>query len=524
MLKAVILMLLPAVCGYADGYLRQPAIDVVHYELSLELTDTSDSIAGTARLLIRIRDAGVPGMWLDFADMEVDRVRVRGVDTRFTYGNGRLSFDLIPPCSRDEIVVVEVQYHGKPLGGMLFGKNSYGRRVIFTNNWPDQAHHWFPSVDHPSDKATAEIAITAPEKYSVVSNGRLVHKESLLDGRRLTRWREGKDIPAYCISIGVAEFSILHQPEMNGVPVDWYAYPQDAETAARKFARTALALSYFTDLIGPYPYEKLAQVQATIGPGAMENASAIFYDESLFRGVPLAENPVPHEIAHQWFGNSLSVNDWDQLWLSEGFATYFEALFYEHLNGPEALKQAMAAYFQAIGRYDHSAPIVDPGLTDLMKKLNPLNYQKGAWVLHMLRGMLGDAKFFEGMRRYYALHEGSNVSTEDFQNVMESVSGTKLSAFFRQWLYQGGWPEYRVVWRWDQAAGKAEVDVQQRQSTGLFDMPLSLVFSDGSRRELQRIRVMNPEHTFRIALPFKPSSLEVDPDGWVMKSLSLENR
>ena len=525
LLRAAIILLWLAVCGWADSYVRQPLVDVIHYDISLELTDASDSISGTTRVHVRIREDGASGMWLDFSDMEVHRLLVEGAERRFTYGDGRLSFEFGKTCSRGEIVVLEVHYHGKPRRGLLIGNNSHGRRVFFSHSWPDRAHHWFPSIDHPSDKATADISVTAPEKYDTVSNGRLVETVSLQDGRRLTRWSESVAIPVYCIAIGVAEFSIAHQPETEGMPVAWYSYPQDAGAAAAKFGRTASAISYFRNLIGPYPYEKLAQVESNIEIAAMENASAIFYNELLFHETPVSGYPVPHEIAHQWFGNSITEADWDHLWLSEGFASYFEALFYEYLGGPEALKQAMARYKENLLRYElaRAAPIVDPGLTDLIKKLSPLNYVKGAWVLHMLRGLIGDEKFFERIRRYYRTFKNGTVLSDDFREIMESVSGTSLSAFFKQWLYQAGWPDYSLVWRWDEAAREAEITVRQTQSTGLFDMPVEVALLYGTRREILRFRISSPTHTFRLPLAAKPSSVEIDPDGWILKSQSGNN-
>jgi len=516
-------MLLLAACGMADTYVRQPSIDVIHYDISIELTDRSDIITGTTRIQVRMQTENASGMWLDFAYMDVDTLLVQGKERNFSYRDGRLSFDFGRTCAKNEIVAIEVRYHGKPQnGGMLIGKNSYGRWVTFTDNWPDLAHHWFPSIDHPSDKATVDVTVTAPEKYDVVSNGRIVRTVPLLDGRKRTQWTESKPIPTYCIAIGVAEFSISSPGDAAGIPLSWYSYPQDAEAAAQKFSRTGLALQFFGGLIDPYPYEKLAQVQSNIRAGGMENASAIFYSESSFKGMPVAEAPVPHEIAHQWFGDSVTEADWDHLWLSEGFATYFDALFYEKLYGPQSLKQMMAACAQKLNayRFAHSAPIVDPAQVDPVKKLNSLNYEKGAWVLHMLRGILGDSSFFEGIRRFYRLYAGGNALSEDLQKVMESVSGIELSTFFRQWLYQPGWPEYHISWHWDAAAGEVELLVRQVQTTGLFDMPLDIAFLSEDGQEAHRIRITDETHRFRIPLRARPLSVEVDPEGKLLKSAS----
>jgi len=281
-------------------------------------------------------------------------------------------------------------------------------------------------------------------------------------------------------------------------------------------------LQYFSERIDPYPYEKLAHVESTTLMSAMEYANTIFYSESLFHPMPVSEDPVPHEIVHQWFGNSVTPADWDHLWLNEGFATYFDALFYEQGRPPVSLKEMMADYADILFTYPPARfrPVIDPSQTDVMKKLTPLNYEKGAWILHMLRGIVGDEAFFDGVGSYYRLHKGRNVWTEDFRKAMEAVSGKDLSVFFRQWLYQPGWPEYRLNWSWNQADRVAEIRIRQVQAGELFDIPLNMVLSSGNREETHRVRIIDREHKFRIPCSSPPASVELDPDAWVLKSVS----
>jgi len=505
--------------AFADSYVRQLDIDVVHYDISIEVTDLSDSITGIAKLQVQIRNGPATGMWLDFEDMSVDMLLVGGVKRSFTFREGRLAFDFDRTYSQKEKIDIEVRYHGKPSKGLMFGKNRYGQRVVFADNWPDRAHYWFPSIDHPSDKATVSFAVTAPEKYDIVGNGDMGKTVSLPYRRKLTRWAENKTIPTYCMVLGVAEFSIVRSYKDN-LPLTLYVFPQDSEVATAKFRRTGQMLAYFESLIGPYPYGKLAQVESTIRLGAMENSSAIFYSEPLFESS--SEDPVAHEIAHQWFGDSITESDWDHLWLSEGFATYFEALFYAHLNGPETIKWTMARYAAKIAIYRPALekPVIDPSQTDPMRKLTPLNYEKGAWILHMLRGMLGDDVFFKGIRLFYQEFQGGTASSGDFQRVMETVSGTNLSSFFQQWLYSPGWPEYRYSWRWDESARELEISVRQVKTRGLFDMPVEFRVTTENRRNVYKLRIHDAVHTFRVPLPTSPTEVVMDPDNWILKTLS----
>jgi aminopeptidase N len=507
--------------GWADTYVRQSGIDILQYDISLELTDTSDSISGTARIHARIKEKEACRMRLDFSGMQVDRLTVGGSPRNFVSSDGQLSFDFGRRFAREEIAVVEVRYHGKPERGLLIGSNRYGRRTFFAENWPDRAHYWFPCVDHPSDKAAARVTVTVPKRYEVVSIGSMVQAKALKGDRKQWQWVERRDIPTYSIVIGVAEFSVARPKAFKGTQLAWYAYPEDSGAAAEVFGKTASALGHFGALIGPYPYKKLSQVEANVNFQGMENASAIFYSESLFARGSNPSNTVIHEIAHQWFGDSVTPADWDHLWLSEGFATYMEALFRERTQGPGALKLAMdeCARQLAESKDARSIPIVDPDRADVMKKLNVLNYQKGAWVLHMLRGVMGDARFFKGLRKFYSAYAGRNVTSEDFCRVMESAAGIRLDHFFHQWLYQPGWPEYTLSWQWDASSKEAEISIRQSAAPRLFDVSVDIAFEVEARRVVRRVRVFNAEHTFGIPLPSKPLSVQIDPDGWLLKSL-----
>ncbi len=511
----------------ADSYERQPSIDVEHYEIAIAFTDAGNVISGSTRIDISIRRDNVSDLWLDFEGMTVDRVHAGGEDCRHLQHDGRVFLQLNRPYSRNEKLSIEISYHGVPRdSGLLIGANRAGKRVIVAENWPNNAHRWFPCIDHPSDKATAGFLVTAPEKYSVVAPGSFKGRRSLPDGRALTEWREEVPIPSYCMVIAAAEYSVTFPATQTGIPLAFYAYPADVEEAAIKFARTNQILSYFSALLGDYPYEKLSQVETTTRIGGMENAGTIFYAEGEFSRESRSEAPVPHEIAHQWFGDSVTEADWDHLWLSEGFATYLDALFYEHADGEGAFRRRMRHAAETAVEYmrHHADPIIDPATTDVSKKLSPLNYQKGAWVLHMLRRRMGDDRFFEGLRRFYLQYAGRTVLTNDFQSVMEAVAGESLGSFFTQWLYQPGMPEYRIEWTWSAGGGELWMSIRQTQRTGVFDMPVDIEARcvDGSKSKT--IQVSKEYQEFRIPISCEPSSLYVDPGEWLLKKVEIRKR
>ena len=521
-LGVLLLVFLPTNAA-GDDYVRQPALDVTHYEIELELRSQAPVLIGRTRLHLRAR-RDVASMWLDIGELDVERLTVAGEVREFTASGRNLTFRFGRTYEAGEVAIIEIHYKGNPAErGLLIGKNRHGRPVYFAENWPDDAHHWFPCIDHPSDKASVEFIVIAPERFDVVANGRLIETRSLQDGRKRTHWKEDSPVPTYGMVVGLAEFSIFHAGTPGGIPLTFYSYPEDASTAAALFGRTEQILQHFVQLIGPYPYEKLAQVESTTPLGGMENANTIFYTERLFQPEAPQNGVVPHEIAHQWFGNSVTASDWDHLWISEGFATYFSALSYEHMDGREALDRRMAAAAETVKKFHevHPGPIVDPETKELRRKLNPLNYQKGAWVLHMLRRVLGDETFFTGIRHYYANHANGNAITEDFQKAMESVAKESLETFFRQWLYQPGWPEYQVTWQWLQKTAEVELQFEQTQQTGLFDMPVEVGFQLEGRSEIRTFRISDRQQTLRSRLPSPPLSINVDPNGWLLNSATI---
>jgi aminopeptidase N len=326
--------------------------------------------------------------------------------------------------------------------------------------------------------------------------------------------------------IGLAEFQVTHTGAADGVPISAWVFPEDAPLAERKLLRSGLVLERFSDLIAPFPFEKLAHVQSSTAWGATEYASAVFYSEKHFRGEDASDGVVAHELAHQWWGDSVSPADWDDLWLSEAFATYFHGLFEEGLGGAPALRVHMARAALAVKEANAKKPgaVVDPAIVEPAAKLSAFTYQKGAWVLHMLRRKLGDEPFFRGLRRFYQAHAGGSATTEDLRHALEAASGRDLLPFFRQWLHRPGLPELHVAWRWDESAGEAVVEAAQVQAGEPYELDLDLAFRVGEAVERRNITLRRVKEALRVGLPGPPSALELDPDGWLLHTATVSLR
>ncbi|MGH7542564.1 MAG: M1 family metallopeptidase, partial [Gemmatimonadota bacterium] len=522
-----------------DGYERRREVDVLHYEIALSLPDSDRSIAGRAEILYEAV-AALDSLALDFGGLEVDSVRVDGRTAAFRHEGERLVIETPPtdPGARREAAV---WYHGAPTDGLILGPNRHGDFVVFADNWPDRARYWFPGIDHPSDKATVRFEVSAPSWMEVVANGYLVDRVDLGDRRTRTRWAETAGIPTYCMVIGAADFAIVEAGEGAGVPVSHWTYPADSLAGAAAFARSTEIVAFYDSLFGPYPYEKLAHVQSSTRYGGMENSSAIFYGEEVIgeaaldpatagraAGVPGVDELtglVAHETVHQWFGDAVTEADWRHLWLSEGFATYFAAVFFELHGGntgrgPAELARRMRDMREEVIAYhlETPEPVYGEESREYESLLTPNNYQKGAWVLHMLRRQVGDEAFFGAIRRYYSALRDENAWTADFERIVEETSGQDLGWFFAQWLGRADLP---VLLRETTSGedGRTRIVVRQPQAGGPFrlDVELELRWEGGGRRE--RIVMEEPETVLEVHTPRPLQEIEIDPDAWLLHEL-----
>ncbi len=514
----LLLSLTPRTGLASDGYPRLDDVDILHYRIQLDIGETGKAIRGEATILAEMLASGREVLPLDLVALTVEQVTVDGTRADFEHRDGRLRITLGDGHAEGDTVTVAVIYYGEPVDGLFIQNNKFGDRSVFADNWPNRARHWFPGVDHPYDKATVEFIVTAPATYDVVANGRLLETATVSPERKRTHWKTDAPIPTYCMVVGAARFAIVRPGSWQGIPVSYYLFPEDRDAGTTDFSRSTDMLAFYTELIGPYPYAKLALVQSSTRFGGMENASAIFFPEDSILGAQLGEGVIAHEIAHQWFGDSVTESDWHHLWLSEGFATYFGALFFEEADGEERFQEMLsrnrARYFTANSRAP--APVINPEITDLFDLLNAYNYSKGGLVLHMLRGLMGDDAFFEGIRRFYREHRDQTVLTGDFQAVMESEAGERLDWFFDQWIYRPGHPVVEATWSWDEGTREATVRLNQTQRQEPFRLPLTLAFVVGDREQRRRVELRDRSHVFRFKLDEAPEEFRVDPDVWLL--------
>jgi aminopeptidase N len=369
-----------------------------------------------------------------------------------------------------------------------------------------------PCVDHPSDKAPIEFLITLPNHYQVVGNGLQLEETDLPNNQKLYHWKTTKALPTKVMVFGAAKFAVQHTGFAHNIPVSTWVFPERKTDGFKDFSIAKNVLSFFIEKFGDYPYDKLANVQSSTRYGGMENAGTIFYFEKSVTGEQKHENLIAHEIAHQWFGNAVSESDWPHIWLSEGFATYLTDLYVLETKGEEKYKERMRAKRDNIFAFNEKRPgaVVDFKTTKLTALLNTNSYQKGAFVLHMLRNMIGDTDFWNGLRAYYLQYKHGNASTDDFKEVMAKYSSRDLDVFFDQWLYKQGKPILKTHWIYHDNKVRLTLDQVQDQ---LFEFPLdlALILKDGTR-EIKTVNVLHKSSPFVIETSGDVEEIELDPN------------
>ncbi len=507
----------------------------LHYDVNLEFNDQLSEISKAGvEVSLEVLRQGVNKIDFDFGELPVESVLVNGTTARFERTSETLDVMLTAPARPGDRLQVTINYHGRPKDGLVFSNDKDGHPSATGDNWPNRVHYWIPSLDHPSAKATVSFTISAPQRYEVTANGKFV----TLTGNAVTsHWKydEAKPIPAYCMIVAINQGVIINAPDKSVTNLIYHVPQRDREYASKGFSSAASSLAFFNQTVAPYPYENLTLIVGATRFGGMENSSAIVFTSTLFDprpndkmsarfGIPARiEEVVAHEIAHQWFGDSVTESTWADLWLSEGFATYFAGLFVEKYEGDAAFREYMHEAAERYFRYEQQTnlPIHDTATTDLMRLLNPNNYEKGAWVLHMLRRQLGDDAFFKGIRSYYLTHREANASTEDLRNALEKSSGKNLKEFFARWIYGSGHPRYELGWSSMErrAATSVVIRLNQVQEGEAFLDPVSVEFTVNGKAERRTIYPKDKSTTITIQLPANPTAVKIDPDDTLLKEV-----
>lgn len=501
--------------------LSQKEIDVLHYKIMIDLYPDKKYINGDVTITLLLRNNDANTIDLNFYDnLKINQLYLNGKPAEKECAETILSVK--SESILNDTVRIRVVYTGTPKS-LGFGSFNFdemeGKPFVYTLNEPVFASTWFPCIDSPDDKALVDIFITNDSSSVSLSNG-ILNSVSTDKERRTYHWKTVYPISTYLISIYSGNYKSYKDGyiSVSGDTLDlfYYSSPQKFEDAFKDFQPHKRYLEVLESIFGPYPFikEKYAVAEFTWAYGAMENQTITGIGSRFISGRRLFQDMLIHELAHHWWGNSVGPKTWNDIWLNEGFATYSEALYWEKFADFSALQSTMNSKF---GNFSKGT-LYNPG-SNLFSRLV---YDKGAWVLHMLRKETGDSLFFKILNKYYKTFKYGNASTEDFKNICQNVSGKNLNFFFDQWIYKGeGIIKIEFGWKSENLKDSIKTDLEIKQLQNGYDiykfpLDIKIFFENGSKPETKTFYISSKEEILEIITKQKPLTIELDPDRWLL--------
>lgn len=507
----------PYECPYSgpidDGTLD---VDVTFYTLVLTVdfpsTGVDGAVYGTCTITGKSTVNGLSTLRFDFmkdAKAFVNEVRLGAQIISFSFDSHEIVVPLPVPLDVDDPFEVSVDYRVEGQDHFQYKPKDDAR---FAFNAMVENSRWFPCLHDPRDKAQYEFRITVAEGKTVAANGTLQSKTEQ-DGRATFVWIEHSPMASYLATLNIAEYVSFGHTH-GTIPIVYYVLPEKLDAAQLDFARDDDILDFYATAFGPYPFEKLGLAQVQL-MGAMENQDMISYGSALITGDGAYEDTFAHEISHMYWGNSVTLTACEDVWLNEGFASYCEALWEEHIDSQAAYDAVMAEFRDRYFEEDaaNRFPIFDPQII-----WGSTTYKKGAWVLHMLRWVVGDETFWEIMQDYYAQRTYGHATTEFFQSICETHYGADLDWFFIQWIYDKGYPEYELAHHYDEGVLTVWVFQVQQNAPEVFSMPIEIEWTlSGSVTHSERVIVDERMDVFQFDVAELPQSIALDPKEKVLK-------
>jgi aminopeptidase N len=514
--------------------------DVKYYSLDLGPNPTTKILTGSVEITCEVLSGFLDSIELNFWDgMTVSDIYLSETPDNplnFSHYNDLLSINLDSTFLQGEEISVTVNYSGSPQnsGNHSFSFTSYnGKSMIWTLSEPYGARDWWPCKDIPSDKAdSVDVRVTVPSELIVASNGSL--RETITqEGTSIYWWHEDYPIATYLISLAIYPYTVyyddyLYNNDTDTMKVHFYMFPDHVEHFRNSNAKLKDMITLFAQLFGEYPFikEKYGMAEIINASGmAIEHQTCTSYQYAWDWNYPWwTEFALNHELAHQWWGNLVTCENFHHIWLNEGFATYSSIFWYEHSGGLAAANDYMMSTLHYLG--EGTVFVENP--TDFNEIFVwELTYQKAAWVMHMLRHTVADSFFFDILKTYASspLHQYSRAATEDFQAICEQVSGINMQKFFQQWIYEEYYPYYEYSWTAhpDSNGFKIALIIDQvqnekvAQNASLFWMPIDVKITTGSYDTVFVVWDSLESQSFEFYLNEEPQEIAVDPDNWILK-------
>ena len=503
-------------------------IDVTYYKLNLNISYSPQQISGAVTIDAKSIQDNLTQVFYDLQNaLTVDSVVTPSGRLTFTHSGNKINLTLDRAYNVGELFEVVVYYHGVPgssgFGSFEFSSHS-GHPIIWTLSEPYGASDWFPGKDSPADKVdSCDVIVTADAQFYTVSNGTLISEVDNGDGTKTFHWKEHHPIAQYLISLAMtnyAEYDNWYVVGQDSMIVRHFNYPENLNsTREARLNKTVGMLEYYHDIYGLYPYFDEKYGHAEFGwSGGMEHQTCTSIGA-------YGETIIAHELAHQWFGDKVTCATWQDIWLNEGFATYTEALWVGHVYGEGAYNDRIESYMST-AKYAYG-PIYVQDISNVNSIFNyARSYAKGAVVIYMLRGIVGDSTFFNILQSYLndPRYAYNSATTDQFAAVASAVSGKDLTYFFNEWIYGENYPKYRVDLKKVSLGNgnyQAVVTLTQNSNTSprFFTMPVQLKINTIAGDTLVTVFNDSISQSFTIDLDSYPVSVEMDPNNLILKDI-----
>jgi aminopeptidase N len=512
---------------------RSRSCDFIHYRVSLTFDLDGQAFWGENRVTLTPLSAGVDRCEVDAEDLTVEGAFDSAGETlRLERSDTSIVVVFPEPLSFGDTVDFTLAYGGEgSREGFFFDDQTADHpQMVSTDSWPDEAHHWIPLYDYPNDKVTHELIITVPAGNKVLSNGRLVGVEEN-EAAGTTTWHWSQDLPhaTYLMMLAIGPFAVV-EDALGDLPINYWVYPEGAEDAEWIFAKTPRMIEFYSELFDyPYPWAKYDQVTTPHVGGGAEATSATILGDGVIHDRRAEqdfswERIIAHEIAHQWWGDLITLREWSHTWMNESFGTYSDYLWTRNEKGEEEgawdllgkknqyLREAHTRYRRPIvfNRYDRPHDNFDSH-----------TYPKGACILHQLRYLLGDDAFFRTLSAF--LHEFAfePVDTHDFMKTVKDVTGQNMDWFFDQFIFRPGHPVFEVRSEWDSGTGEVRIHVSQVENRDhgvpIYRMPVRIGIVTPTGKRIEEVWIEEEQETFAFRSPEKPLLVRFDEGNWLLK-------
>ena len=495
--------------------------DVLNYDITIFINDQTHYIEGTVVATV-VAEENLSQIQYELESLDVNEILVNGENADYTYTNGIITIFLDNIAAGEEFTT-SVSYSGYPVLsndiyhlGMIFGSN-----YVFTLSDPSGCRWWWPAYDHPWDKAEVDFHVTMRDDWLVACNGIRTSIVDNGDGTKTHNWEGENPMATFLPCITAANFLEINQ-NFNEVPIQNFVTATYYNAAVEDFSNLPFMMQVFSEKYGYYPFEKYGNaVVPMVTFGAMEHQTMTTLGVSYINGNHGGETTIAHELSHQWFGNCLTPLTWKDVWLSEGFATYSEAVYTEAWQGFEAMVNYVRNNIQNYYKNwagSNSYTVYDPSYNNYF---TPATYEKPASVLHMLRLLVGDETFFQILQTYFQTYHNQNVVTSEFQEICEQVSGLDLEQFFRQWIYEPGLPylDYTYFLKDDETNPQIITYVKTSSNTNTdfyIKVPFRINFATSNDSVLAQSAPDEAVETISDLSGSEVSGVEFDPNSWIL--------